>query len=57
MSYGTGGWDIDYTLDPAIRIRVYMMHIRNIKTDQEMYEKVHEILNEIRRKCGVVENN
>lgn len=31
-----------------------MKHIRGITTDKEMYEKVEQIINEVREHCGVM---
>lgn len=57
VSYDWGKWNIDYTLDPSIRIRTNMQHIRGIKTDREMYAKVEEIINKIREQCEIKNSN
>lgn len=54
VSYDWGTWSIDYTLDPTIKMRTDMRHISGIKTDKEMYAKVEEIINKIRKHCGVI---
>jgi len=53
VSYNFGRWYIDYTMNPAIKIRTQMSRIEGIKTDREMYAKVEEIINKIREHCGV----
>ena len=53
VSYSCSEWCIDYTLDNSICSRIDMQHIRGIKTDKEMYNKVEEIINNIRRFCNV----
>lgn len=54
VGYDWGKWSIDYTLDTSIKSRVDMKHIRGITTDKEMYEKVEQIINEVREHCGVM---
>ncbi len=53
VPYECNEWSIDYTLDNAVKIRSDMQTIRGIKTDKDMYNKVEEVINKIRRKCGV----
>ena len=52
VSFYHGRWNIDYTLDSSVTSRADMQSIRGIKTDREMYEKVEEIINQIREHCG-----
>ena len=52
VGYDWGKWSIDYTLDTSIKARADMKHIGGITTDREMYEKVEEVINEIRKYCG-----
>lgn len=54
VSYDWGKWSIDYTLDTLIKVRADMRHICGITTDREMYEKVEQIINEIREHCDVM---
>lgn len=53
VCYDWGKWNIDYSLDTSVTMRTDMEHITGIKTDREMYLKVEEILNTIRRHCNV----
>lgn len=53
IAYSCGKWSIDYTLDNSIKTRSDMLTIGNIKTDRDMYKKAGEIIDEIRRHCGV----
>ena len=53
VAYSWGKWSIDYTLDNSITMRADMQSIRGIKTDKEMYAKVQEVIDEIRKHCGV----
>jgi len=46
-------WSIDYSLNACVRLRTDMQSIRGIKTDREMYIKVEEVINKIRKHCGV----
>lgn len=48
VSYDWGEWNIDYTLDLAVKMRADMQHIRGLKTDSEMYNAVQGIIEEIR---------
>ena len=50
--YCHGAWEINYTLDNTIQTRAEMQSVGNIKTDREMYQKVEEIIHEIRSSCG-----
>lgn len=51
VAYDFGKWQIDYTLDNSIKVRVKMQHIRGIKTDREMYETVEKVIYKIREKA------
>lgn len=52
VSYMDHKWRIDYTLDNSVEIRTNMKSIVDIKTDRDMYCRVENIINEIRKKCG-----
>ncbi len=52
VAYNWGKWSIDYTLDFSVKMRSDMQSIRDIKTDREMYIKVEEVINMIRKHCG-----
>lgn len=51
VAYSFGNWSIDYTLNPAVKMRTQMKHIAGIKTDKEMYQRVDDILKKIRTQC------
>ena len=55
VAYSFGMWSIDYTLDADITRRAKMIHISGIKTDREMYSKVKEVIETIRKHCGVTQ--
>jgi len=48
VSYDWGKWSIDYTLNPSVKMRADMEHIRGIKTEQEMYFLVSNVIEKIR---------
>lgn len=52
VSYSFGKWTIDYTIERPETIRYKMQSIGGINTDAEMYARVEEILNRIRRHCA-----
>ena len=52
VSYSFGKWTIDYTIERPETTRYKMQSTGNINTDAEMYARVEEILNQIRRHCA-----
>lgn len=48
VSYDWGEWSIDYTLNPSVKMRADMEHIRGIKTEREMYSLVSNVIGKIR---------
>lgn len=50
ICYNCGKWSIDYSRYPCDDIRVNMNHIKNIKTDKEMFDCVRQIVAELRKK-------
>lgn len=50
ICYDFGRWSIDYSRYPCDDIRVNMNHIKNIKTDKEMFDCVRQIVAELRKK-------
>lgn len=46
-------WNIDYTLNPAVKMRSQMKKIRHIKTEKEMLLHLKEIIHEIRKQEGI----
>ena len=55
VAYNSGKWSIDYTLDTNITQRAKMIHISGITTERGMYSKVKEVIETIRKHCGVTQ--
>lgn len=51
VSCSFGKWAIDYTVDRPETVRYRMQSTGEINTAAEMYAKVEEILDQIRRHC------
>ncbi len=49
----TKRWSIDYSIDEPLTNRSQMQHIKGIKTDKEMYAKVNDILEELRKRFQI----
>lgn len=50
ICYNCGKWSIDYSRYPCDNIRVNMNHIKNIRTDKEMFDTVRQIVHKLRQK-------
>lgn len=48
VSRDWGEWSVDYTLNPEIKMRADMVHVRGIETDQQMYAVVAKVIEQIR---------
>lgn len=54
VAYSFNRWSIDYSYNPIIDVRINMEHISDIKTETEMLKAVEDIVNNIRKNCGVM---
>ena len=54
VDYSFGEWSIDYSVKPMTTMRTDMKHIGGIKTEKDLLVKVETILNQTRKKCGVL---
>lgn len=48
VSYDWGEWSVDYTLNPEIKMRADMVHVRGIESDRRMYAVVAKVIEQIR---------